>query len=378
MATPKFKVLSSFLPGIHRVSSTDSYYPYATTVTTQNSARWNRHLVQSGLSGKPFPRQKNINPYTFSVSEMSMNRDLRHYSGRFSRSGSVLHPSTVGHNVRGLPRYNDVYNKLLDKLTEATRGSLDLSIDLAEIGSTARMFRALDHFDDFNRTFFGRNKRVDALLGATKWAGKQWLIYTYGVKPLISSIHGAADESLRFCLNKTERFKVRTYDTSSDFYVSGYTLDGGYSREYKASGLCKRGLQIGLELRTEGFDLSRWTSLNPASIAWELTPFSFVADWFLDVGSYLRNYETAITNSNRFVNGYITEVQAVDATYNYVDSQPEGWTETSNGSLKSRYINRGILHTYPVPRLPTFKADLGSSRLLSSASLLSQLLGRRS
>lgn len=377
MPIPKYKLLDSFTPGIYSKSITSDYYPYQMSTEVISSASWNRHIVQRGFSGKPFPQRKIINPYTFSVSEMKMQRSLSYFNGRFHQSGSVLHPSTVGHNVRGFPPYNDVYNKLLDKLSEQTRGSLDLSIDLAEIGSTARMFRALDHLDDFNRSFF-KSSKGKRLIDATKWVGKQYLQYTYGVKPLLSSIYGAADESLRFCLNKTERFKVRTHDTSGDFYVSGYTIDGGYSQEYKASGMCKRGLEIGVTLRTDGFDISRWTSLNPVSLAWELTPFSFVADWFVDVGSYLRNYETAIINSNRFVDGYITEVQAVDCGYSHAKSQPYGWTEVASGSLKSRYIHRSVLNNYPSPRLPSFKADLGSSRLLSSASLLSQLLGRRS
>lgn len=377
MTTPKHKLLSSFAPGIYTRSITDAYYPYETTTVTEQSASWSRHLVQRGFSGAPFPKTKIINPYTLSVSEMKMTRSLHYYNGRFSQSGSILHPSSVGHNVEGFPSYDNVYNSLLDKLTEATRGSLDLSVDLAEIGSTARMFRALDHIDEFNQTFFGKNK-VSRLMSATKWAGKQWLLYTYGVKPLLNTVYGAANESLRFCLNKTERFKVRKYDTSGDFYVSGYTIDGGYSQRFKASGLCKRGLEIGLVLKTDGFDISRWTSLNPASLAWELTPFSFVADWFVDVGSFLRNYETALINANRFVDGYITEVQVVDCSYLDADSQPYGWTTVNEGSLKSRYIQRSTLGNYPVPRLPSFKADLGSSRLLSTASLLSQFLGKRS
>lgn len=377
MSTPKVKILSSFAPGIYSKSVTSAYYPYETSTEVINSASWNRHLVQRGFSGKPFPQSKPINPYTFSVSEMRMRRSLSHYEGRFHQSGSVLHPEVVGHSVRGFPPYNDVYNRLLDELTDKTRGSLDLSVDLAEIGSTARMFRALDHLDDFNRSFFGSSKGR-RFINAAKWIGKQRLQYSYGVKPLMSSIYSAADESLRFCLNKTERFKVRAHDTSGEFYVSGYTIDGAYSQEYKATGVCKRGLEIGIELLTEGFDISRWTSLNPVSLAWELTPFSFVADWFVDVGSYLRNYETAIVGSNRFVNGYITELQAVDCDYSYTDVQPYGWTQIHDGSLKSRYINRSVLNDYPSPRLPSFKADLGSSRLLNSAALLSQLLGRRS
>jgi hypothetical protein len=126
--------------------------------------------------------------------------------------------------------------------------------------------------------------------------------------------------------------------------------------------------------------LSNFTSLNPVSIAWELTPYSFVVDWFIDVGGYLRNLETACTHGSTFVNGFYTEGYRLDVSCQSFGSYTDGSNYIHTQDLKgSTVITKGrrtTLGSYPLPRIPQFKMDLGASRLLNAAALLSQHLGR--
>ena len=138
--------------------------------------------------------------------------------------------------------------------------------------------------------------------------------------------------------------------------------------------------EIKVLLAQQGFDPGRWTSLNPISTGYEAIPYSFVLDWLIDVGSYLRDVETALLYGNRFIGGYVTHLTACDAgaEISFLRRTSGGWTYFGQGPSSGRYrrMSRSLLANYPLPRLPTFKADLGTSRLWSAAALLTQFLGK--
>lgn len=121
--------------------------------------------------------------------------------------------------------------------------------------------------------------------------------------------------------------------------------------------------------------LSKFSSLNPISIAWEMMPFSFVADWFYDVGGYMRNLESSIVFGSLFDSGFTTY------TYRFVHkghvigsySDPGGYQNIDwVGSQSRTGLDRQILTGSPVPLIPKFTTDLSSGRLLNAAALLAQ------
>jgi hypothetical protein len=141
-------------------------------------------------------------------------------------------------------------------------------------------------------------------------------------------------------------------------------------------------LKVLLDLKTNSLnEISNYTSCNPVSIAWELIPFSFVVDWVVDVGGYIRNLESAILTNNRFLGGYTTIVSRVHNVRsttggNYVG--PNQFTVYNlNGNATYVRKDRTIMTNYPFPRLPRFSVDLGSGRMLNAAALLSQFLARQ-
>lgn len=273
----------------------------------------------------------------------------------------------------------NAYNKALDDLNDKVRGGLDLSIAMAEASATFRMVRALS-----------RTRRYFSGIGSKRWAN-EWLELQYGWKPLLSDIYNAAEEIIRVN-DSLMWFKGRGSDakdtsetrtTASDFDISGVS---GYtygplkaSTKLKLYSACE--LKILLKAPTSLNQVARWTSLNPLSIAWELTPYSFVFDWFFDVGSYLRNVETAVLYNSAFSAGYRSELSVAEqnTTINW-----SNWTTCpyftrvvyvngkSSGTRKD--FSRVLLGSYPLPRVPQIKTDLSSSRLLSAASLLRQFL----
>jgi hypothetical protein len=122
--------------------------------------------------------------------------------------------------------------------------------------------------------------------------------------------------------------------------------------------------------------LGNFTSLNPASIAWELTPYSFVVDWFVDFGGYMRSLESAMLMHSSFVDGFFS-YSALNETHTWANMvqhpSPEVNTFWSiQGRFYAKYFKRERMVTVPIPRPPVFNANLGSTRLLNAAALMSE------
>lgn len=292
--------------------------------------------------------------------------------------GQIQHHSS--HEI-AKPSFADswIYNACLDRLNEQVRGGLDLTTAVAEAGSTARMIKAIG---SFHRLFSG--------IGGKRWAN-EWLEYSYGWKPLLSDIYGAAEESVRVVLNDIEHVQARYQSRESSLRPSNVAANTGIPvpilvSQDGADGKVLKVCRIGVTLRASPqFDWARWASVNPIGIAWELCPYSFVADWFFDVGSYLRNFETSLLYSGQFVSGYVSHLSTLNDSYVVQGGQLNHVTGTRrhdyswglNFSRRYARFRRSTLSSYPLPRLPTITADLGWRRLVSAGALLSQAFGRR-
>jgi len=283
------------------------------------------------------------------------------------------------------PTWNSslVYNRALERLNSKARGDLDLGVAIAEAGQTVRMVTALRKFNIFARRHRSSPKGRDGKFGSTRDVADGWLQYQYGWKPLMSDIFGAANESLRIVINRLERFKASVkmpVDGNGDIL---YRTVEGVSAKVQREGQGIQACTIAIELEVPSFDLARWSSLNPVSLGWELVPYSFVVDWFYDVGSYLRHMETALLFNTRFRGGYVSELftwdgsEVCDNKVMYpIGANEVRWFEGCKSLIRQRSFRRTKLTSYPLPRKPTFNVDLSSARLFSAASLLRQLLRR--
>jgi hypothetical protein len=353
----------------------DSYSTTGTLVLHEelsaNVECYNRTQT-STLGPRPNPPMPQ-NPYHFNYQRYSATQTVGNFNyasgAKIVGTGPKL-GAVVGFTLEPPYSFTRLYNNALDKLTSKVRGDLDLSIDLAELGKTVKMLKATDDAVDYTKTFMKR-------FGVIKAASKAWLAYQYGMRPLISTIFGLADENLRLVLNKTSRFHVRATEYFKPDSVRYETIFGSEVAPVRSANI-KKSVTIGCDLKTDQFDISRFSSLNPFSIAWELTPLSFVADWFFDLGSYLRNIETYVVNANKFNSGYVTNLSVGPCMGQINVRDPVGSDPRREIVIvfDGYHVNidRTPLASYPAPTLPQLGADLGSSRLISAAALLAQLL----
>lgn len=327
-------------------------------------------------SGRPFPKVRPLpmHAYTLIFQDYVLERDITYvYENHSERAWGDYIALTAGGLDPYIFKSGDILayceSKALDELNEKTRGSLDLSVDIAEAHQLKRMFNYTQKVEDYTRTFLRR-------FGAIKLASQMWLEYQYGLKPLVSSVFGVADEMVRHVINRTERFRAR-YSVHELPVSAAINTRHGVQAIPVGGGDFKSSVTIGVALDQKDWDATRFSSLNPVSIAWELVPYSFVADWFLDIGGYLRNLETSLLYSNRFRGGYKTRLQTGEfQLVRKLNGGGSGFTYSGSdvGQIRSTYLNRNLLGTYPAPNLPSIRVQLGSSRLLSAGSLLGNLL----
>lgn len=267
-----------------------------------------------------------------------------------------------------------LYNQALDKLYGKIRGDLDLSIDAFQARQTARGFKAGDLLVDFlkDANKFKYIRPLERYAGAiSRLTGKAYLAWIYGWKPLINDYYAVLDESLRDYINHFQTFKAAVGRQFTETCV-GYVENGSQNlAPYQVQ--VKQSVQVSVTLDTSNLPgMANWTSLNPASIGWELLPWSFVIDWFINVGSTLRSLETALLYNQSFRSGYITQFHRSYGESTGTTRQPSNIRYTAEGHWYFSHVivSRQILTALPRPSLPQLRPQLGTGRLLNGLALL--------
>lgn len=303
----------------------------------------------------------------------------------------------------------------MERLNEKVRGSLDLAVSIAEGKQTVKMLNLVERYVNFvtqmRRSYlrdiwqghysrkrarqlprrlrdwqrgikhsFGKSYkpvRVDRGLVSrvTQRGADGWLEFTYGLSPLISDVRGIAENIIGSVRNYLFKFKAKGKQSlTTRGRVDG---PGGHVGRGEVNGVVI--VTYGVNMRP-GFDsgLAQWTSINPLSVAYELIPYSFVLDWIVDLGGYMRNLETSLLYRSDFAGGYVSTMWTYSSstTFGSFVVQAPGYTSRLSGAChyKASKFTRTVLTGYPLPQPPKLHPELGSSRLLSLASLLRQRL----
>ncbi len=347
----------------------------STTITSST-----RTGMRTTLNVSPSPNpgdRKSPTPIT-----LSKERDRYIHGSNFVRykdgSGDTLETGGFGSSSwqgGAVSIYDaNVYNQALSNLYEQLRGDIDLSIDLLQAGQARDMVnKSLRGLANLGRTV--RAMRRSPL----KTASNLWLEYVYGWKPLASSIYGTMK---RFQEGPPQGFyrvtgrgrdnRMRTVKSNFIGNIPKITIEHTSLR-------CIISANFSVEPSVLQ-NLASLSSLNPVSVAWELVPYSFVIDWVVDIGGYLRNLESALLYRSSFKQGYSTEGYEITGTTTINGVYDDGIREyivDAKGDYRWSGKQRKVAGSSPLPRVPTPKIDLGATRLLSAASLLYQQLGRR-
>jgi hypothetical protein len=299
------------------------------------------------------------------------------------------------------PDFGRTLDRCMEKIYDQLRGNLNLAVDLAESAQTIRMLRnavSLKKFvTRFSREVVKHRKFKSIPKGPTQsqrqvdYVTRKWLEGRYGWMPLIRSIYDAAEQLRKRLEARTITVKARSGVKKEEKLnpLSGWA-DGWYGglENYFSSYRTEVGCVFNMPDDT--YSLANWTSLNPLAIAWELTPYSFIADWFLNVSQYLDGWENKVLYDRYFRGGYVTHSYVEHYTYFQVYTHdvpytfwPDGQAITGgrqsaaqSGYRRASGKDRQLLLSLPIPSGLRIDVNLNAKRMLDTSALIWQQVVR--
>ena len=109
----------------------------------------------------------------------------------------------------------------------------------------------------------------------------KWLEYRYGWLPTLADIDTLINQPLGLPSARVAAKQFRAFSYENDGGVSGKVVaNGNFHMSYGAYVYPKGpNMQVA----------TQYGIANPLLVAWEMVPFSFAVDWFLDIGGYLES-----------------------------------------------------------------------------------------
>lgn len=274
---------------------------------------------------------------------------------------------------------NDIIQCAVSKFySELTSISFNVAQAFAErqqtINLIAKTATRLSHlYRSFRR---GRNpfngQRVNS-----KDASSLWLEYSYGWVPLISDVYTVVEER---SLKVPEFHYRKTYSESSRVpftKVRELRMYDAFTLLYEREYIRKRSCTIAADVVVNDpgtYAAAQIGLQNPALLAWELLPYSFVVDWFYPLGNWLENQSALkgltltrrqTTFTDKITGEYRMSVTSIDKKV------CEFAYGHGHGSFIERYKDRAL--SIPTQSLPRLKSPLSTSHALSALSLLRQV-----
>jgi len=219
-------------------------------------------------------------------------------------SGTVVPGMKDGDMI--LPSDGDISSAITLAGTSAAANvqqpDLQLLVELAEAkeairmltnptGSLLQLIREAKNSTRYSK-FRKKRVRTGGPSSLLAFLSAEWLRYRYGIMPLCYSIEGALKATLaisspRFTARGSSSYGRGEEEFLLDDLTTGWHADFNYNRKIygtnngyvRAGILYEHNIQTATRLGITPFDAP--------SAAWEIIPFSFVADWFVNLGDYL-------------------------------------------------------------------------------------------
>lgn len=268
--------------------------------------------------------------------------------------------------------------------------------NLDDLVKTVRFLRK-GKFERAYSQLFGSRKRetYDPLHQKWRYSGKRdkrsasslWLEWHWGWVPLVTDVYSGLKDMRASTapLILTARGHSTDHDEAILSHTSTFGIGASVAVSHKVR--VKRYVKYSVSLRyrvlnTLLSDLNSAGIVNPVETIWELTPFSHLADWFVNVGDYLR--AATIGSGLQFLSGTSSTLQRYTVDTIGETSQIQGKVPTSfkvTGKGTVQYFDhrsefkRTRLYSPPVVTLGLQKDPFSVTRIISAAALLKQLLG---
>lgn len=197
-----------------------------------------------------------------------------------------------------------------------------------------------------------------------------WLEIQYAWKPLLSDIYGTYELLQEGLASKG--MVLTSHGTARDSVT--VTSVSGYQIPVKLSVTCDLTARVSdptiAGLRSLGL-------INPALVAWNIMPWSFVIDWFVPVGTFLE--AVTATAGLSFLTGSYTRHLEIEHEYIATVFPDTSYTKPCICRHEVRAVNvqRSVLGSFPVPLPFVDRNPLRAGRAINAIALALQVLKKR-
>lgn len=221
--------------------------------------------------------------------------------------------------------------------------------------------------------FMGRNAKQ-----ATKKAASEWLSMQFGWMPLLSDLDGAAKlmaerstqdpKRTRFCVTALRKLDIRS--RSTNFYANPCM----YTWKYEGGAA----VFVRMDFYFSDAQLASLSAdglTNPLSIAWEVTPFTFLYDYVADVGGWISRLDSSLGKT--FIGGSVSRVQKWTSTHEAMYYKDKRLSGNMARFETVRGLERTVLYGFPDPTM--FPVDIrnplkSTKRIANSLAVLRQVI----
>jgi hypothetical protein len=346
------------------------------------------------------PRLSFLNPtdYDLSIQSHEVGTYRKMFSPSFYLEKAEGHPGevngmfseyfTTSGTARSFPSFSN--NHLNGVITDLRLKIKDQSVNFAQAwaerhrtmgllsDSISRIARSIQYLRR------GNWRKANSLLKLGKKAGSQapasWLEYQYGWTPLLNDVYGSMEalRQLREAADWGVSVKTgRKFETSSQELVEKTTL-GGKARLYVKvktfQGVFGR---IDYQPTNDFFSVlaSNTGVTNPALVAWELVPYSFVFDWGAQVGNWISSLDA--TQYMSFMGGSYTDRRERNLSVEPEDTSDIKWKKLGLDPSGRRFeLHRKVWSSFPIANAPRIKDPLSVTHVANALSLLAEAMKR--
>lgn len=210
---------------------------------------------------------------------------------------------------------------------------------------------------------------------------EKWLAWQYGVKPLMQDVFDAMEAVDYFQGNELYSLSIRArarvdMDTVVTRFSNG---SGAFSYELPIHWINRGQTFVEWKLKTGVLPALVTVGVtNPINLIYQVTPFSFILDWFVNLGSWFNLFDATI--GKEFLNGYQTGLKVGSGRFQVVKTSGSQYQIIERGEsfLSAFNLTRAKLASFPTPVPPAFKNPCSPTHVANALSLLAVAFGRGS
>jgi hypothetical protein len=235
-----------------------------------------------------------------------------------------------------LPAVPDDSNILIEALANANSNSWDLGTFLAEFNKTVSMINrfkgnVLNRADNIVSQMAKRKKNTYRTANAALTAfSESWLEYRYGWRTLAFDLQDIHESLQRLASLKSKPKRGSSYTENQDTYSISMPDRGLYNNPgtipSMGATLCAFEATYS-QIRTKAAHGSvmleavanEFAFIDPLTTAWEIVPFSFIVDWFVNIGDLIKAFSPFL--SGNVLHGSLAHWDRIVETSTYSPSE---------------------------------------------------------